>query len=140
VAASAELDFLERRDFFGVEAEESAVVAPDLVASALAAESAAEDFLERELFLVEEAELSAAAAESVESAFLDLLLDFDLDFEVELSPVVVESESAFLDFDLDLEVEESASFESEDCAVSAASDFFDFDLDLLFDFVVLESV
>jgi hypothetical protein len=57
-------------------------------------------------------------------------LDFDLDFEAELSAVasLLESASDFLDFDFDLEVE-SVSFESEVCFASAAvSDFLDFDL------------
>ena len=137
-AESAELDFLERLDFLVVEAEASALVALDLVASALAAEFVVEDFFELALFLAvfEESELSAAAAESADVDFLD----FDLDFEAELSAVasLLESASDFLDFGFDLEVE-SASFESEVCFASAAgSDFLDFDL--VFVFGALDSV
>ena len=137
-AESAELDFLERLDFLVVEAEASALVALDLVASALAAEFVVEDFFELALFLAvfEESELSAAAAESADVDFLD----FDLDFEAELSAVasLLESASDFLDFGFDLEVE-SVSFESEVCFASAAgSDFLDFDL--VFVFGALDSV
>jgi hypothetical protein len=135
-AESAELDFFERLDFLVVEAEASALVALDLLASPLAAEFVVEDFFALELFgaVLEEAESSAAAAESADVDFLDL--DFDLDFEAELSVVasLLASESGFLDLDFDLEVEEVVSFESEVCFASAAiSDFFDFDFVFVFD-------
>jgi hypothetical protein len=135
-AESAELDFLERLDFLVVAAEASALVALDLVASALVAEFVVEDFFELALFLavLEESELSAAAAESADVDFLD----FDLDFEAELSAVasLLESASDFFDLDFDLEAE-SVSFESEVCFASV-SDFLDFDL--VFVFGALESV
>ena len=139
VAESAELDFFERLDFLVVEDEASALVAADLLASALAAELVVEDFFELELFfaVLEASELSAAAAESAVADFLD----FDLDFEAELSAAasLPESESDFLDLDFDLEAEESVSFESEDCFASAdVSDFLD--LDLVFGLGALESV
>jgi hypothetical protein len=142
VEESAELDFFERLDFLVVEVvedEASALVAADLLASALAAELVVEDFFELELFLavLEESELSAAAAESAVADFLD----FELDFEAELSAAasLPESESDFLDLDFDLEAEESVSFESEDCFASAdVSDFLD--LDLVFGLGAPESV
>jgi len=136
---STELDFFERLDFLVVEADASALVALDLFASAFAAEFVVEDFFALELFLavLEEAESSVEAAESADVDFLD----FDLDFEAELSVVasLLESESAFLDLDFDLEVEAVVSFESEVCFASAVvSDFLDFDLVFVFD--ALESV
>jgi hypothetical protein len=137
-AESDELDFFDRLDFLVAEDEAPALGAPDLLASALAAEFVVEDFFELELFLAvfEESELSVVLAESAEVDFLD----FDLDFEAELSAVasLLESASDFLDLDFDLEVE-SVSFESEACFASAAvSDFLDFDL--VFVFGALESV
>ena len=134
---STELDFFERLDFLVVEADASALVALDLFASAFAAEFVVEDFFALELFLavLEEAESSVEAAESADVDFLD----FDLDFEAELSAVasLLTSEPDFLDFDL--EVEEVVSFESEVCFASAVvSDFLDFDLVFVFD--ALESV